>query len=84
MVKLLGFGNAVVDFSVPLRADNPFYERLRQSRGGYMHTTEEEFEQMLSFVDAAAVTSCGGSVANSLKAYAKLGGVCGFAANRRR
>lgn len=78
MVRLLGFGNAVVDFSVPLRVDNPFYERLRQSRGGYMHTTEEEFEQMLSFVDVAAVTSCGGSVANSLKAYAKLGGACGF------
>lgn len=78
MVKLLGFGNAVVDFSVPLRADNPFYERLRQSRGGYMHTTEEEFAQMLSLVDAAAVKSCGGSVANSLKAYAKLGGDCGF------
>ena len=79
MPELLGLGNAIVDFGVPLCPDNPFYAMLASDKGGFAHTTQEEFSQMLALVGSEAVRSCGGSVANSLHTYAKLGGKCAFA-----
>lgn len=79
MPELLGLGNAIVDFGAELKPDNPFYAMLAADKGGFAHTTEEEFSRMRALAGPAAVRSCGGSVANSLKTYAKLGGKCAFA-----
>lgn len=74
---LFGFGNAMVDYTVPLTADNPFKEQIESERGGFFRTDNAAFEALAQNLDVSQAV-CGGSVANSLKAFAKLGGQATF------
>lgn len=77
---LLGMGNALVDFAAEVMPDQPFYAEIKQNKGGFFHTSEDEFEAMEQELAKGRIIkrSCGGSVANSLKAFAKLGGKAAF------
>ena len=77
---LLGMGNALVDFAAEVMPNLPFDAEIKQNNGGFFHTSEEEFEAMEQELAKSRTIkrSCGGSVANSLKAFAKLGGKARF------
>ena len=74
---LVGLGNALVDYVLPLKAENPFYAQIQENKGGFFHTSQEEFLQMAALAKGAEF-SCGGSAANTLKAYAHCGGEAAF------
>ena len=74
---LFGFGNAMVDYTVPLTADNPCLEQIKAEKGGFFRTDNATFELLAQKLDVSQAV-CGGSVANSLKAFAKLGGEATF------
>ena len=74
---LFGFGNAMVDYTVPLTADNPCLEQINAEKGGFFRTDNATFDVLAQKLDVSQAV-CGGSVANSLKAFAKLGGKATF------
>ena len=41
---LFGFGNAMVDYTVPLTADNPCLEQINAEKGGFFRTDNATFD----------------------------------------
>lgn len=74
---MVGLGNALVDYALPLKADNPFLAQIQENKGGFFHTSQDDFLNMLALTEGTKF-SCGGSTANALKAYAHCGGECAF------
>ena len=73
MFDIVGMGNAIVDLTT-LAAENQAFANMHISdRGGFFRTRIDEFEEILHFSKNNQV-SAGGSVANSMKAFAALGG----------
>ncbi len=77
MFDIVGMGNAIVDLTTKASENQAFMNMPQVNKGGYFHTREDEFEEILHFSKAYDV-SAGGSVANSLKAFAALGGQACF------
>lgn len=77
MFDLVGMGNAIVDLTTKASENQAFMNMSQVNKGGYFHTREDEFEEILHFSKGYEV-SAGGSVANSLKAFAALGGQACF------
>ncbi len=77
MFDIVGMGNAIVDLTTKASENQAFMNMPQVNKGGYFHTREDEFEEILYFLKAYDV-SAGGSVANSLKAFAALGGQACF------
>lgn len=77
---VLGMGNALVDFVAKVTSNLSSNVKITQNKGGFFHTSEEEFESMEQELAKGGIIkhSCGGSVANSLKAFVKLGGKAKF------
>ena len=77
MFDIVGMGNAIVDLTT-LAAENQAFANMHISdRGGFFRTRIDEFEEILHFSKNNQV-SAGGSVANSMKAFAALGGKACF------
>ena len=77
MFDIVGMGNAIVDLTT-LAAENQAFANMHISdRGGFFRTRIDEFEEILHFSKNNQV-SAGGSVANSMKAFAALGGKAFF------
>ena len=77
MFDIVGMGNAIVDLTT-LAAENQAFANMHISaRGGCFRTRIDEFEEILHFSKNNQV-SAGGSVANSMKAFAALGGKACF------
>lgn len=77
MFDIVGMGNAIIDLTT-LTADNPAFLNMHVSnKGGFFNTRSDEFEEILHFSKNCEV-SAGGSVANSMKAFAALGGKACF------
>lgn len=73
MFDIVGMGNAIVDLTTKA-AENPAFKNMHISqRGGFFRTRMDEFEEILHFSKNNEI-SAGGSVANSMKAFAALGG----------
>ena len=71
MFDIVGMGNAIVDLTT-LAAENQAFANMHISdRGGFFRTRIDEFEEILHFSKNNQV-SAGGSVANSMKAFAAL------------
>ena len=77
MFDIVGMGNAIVDLTTKASENQAFMNMPQVNKGGYFHTREDEFEEILHFSKAYDV-SAGGSVANSLKAFAALSGQACF------
>lgn len=77
MFDIVGMGNAIVDLTTKASENQAFMNMSQVNKGGYFHTREDEFEEILHFSKGGDVTA-GGSVANSLKAFAALGGKACF------
>ena len=77
MFDIVGMGNAIVDLTTKASENQAFMNMPQVNKGGYFHTREDEFEEILHFSKGYEV-SAGGSVANSLKAFAALGGQACF------
>ena len=77
---LLGIGNALVEFVAKMPQNLLGNVKIVRNKGGFFHTTEAEFEVMEQKLAECDEVKCsgGGSVANSLKAFAKLGGKAMF------
>ena len=77
MFDIVGMGNAIVDLTTKA-AENPAFKSMHISqRGGFFRTRMDEFEEILHFSKNNEI-SAGGSVANSMKAFAALGGKACF------
>lgn len=77
MFDLVGMGNAIVDLTTQA-VDNPAFLNMKAgNKGGFFYTRSDEFEEILHFSKNHHL-SAGGSVANSLKAFAALGGTSCF------
>lgn len=77
-VQICGIGNALVDLSCHI--DEPSFREFSFERGTVRLVTPEEQRQIISSVSKITKPqlSCGGSVANSIVAYAQLGGRASF------
>lgn len=77
MFDLVGMGNAIVDLTTKA-VDNPAFLSVKTgNRGGFFYTRSDEFEEILHFAKNYEL-SAGGSVSNSLKTFAALGGKACF------
>ena len=74
---LVGLGNALVVYALPLKVDNPFFTQIQENKGGFFHTSQDDFLKMVALTQNAEFF-CGGSTANALKAYASCGGKAAF------
>ena len=73
MFDLVGMGNAIVDLTAKA-VDNPAFLNMKTgNKGGFFYTRSDEFEEILHFAKNYEL-SAGGSVSNSLKTFAALGG----------
>lgn len=70
-------GNAIVDLTTAASENQAFLNMHVSDRGGFFRTRIDEFEEILYFSKNNQV-SAGGSVANSMKAFASLGGKACF------
>ena len=77
MFDIVGMGNAIVDLTTKASENQAFMNMSLVNKGGYFHTREDEFEEILLF-SKKYEANAGGSVANSLKAFAALGGKACF------
>ena len=77
MFDIVGMGNAIVDLTTKASENQAFMNMAQVNKGGYFHTREDEFEEILHF-SKGYEANAGGSVANSLKAFAALGGKACF------
>lgn len=77
MFDIVGMGNAIVDLTTPAAENPAFLGMHAANKGGFFYTRADEFEEILHFSKNNRV-SAGGSVANSMKAFAALGGKACF------
>ena len=77
MFDIVGMGNAIVNLTTKA-IENPAFLNMHVSqRGGFFQRRIDEFEEILHFSKNNEI-SAGGSVANSMKAFAVLGGKACF------
>jgi sugar/nucleoside kinase (ribokinase family) len=76
-LHLFGIGNAIMDIQVQVEHDA--FEKLQLRKGGMALATQEEQDRLHHALERIpAVKSSGGSAANSIIAFAQLGGKAGY------
>lgn len=77
MPEIVGLGNAVVDLTGKTEDFSDILASYLQHKGGFFRATTEEFANITHDISKFSVCA-GGSVCNSLKAIAALGGEAAF------